>query len=73
MSDSKRLLKRHGQVVHVVEFRCPRCKRGLLLSQGEAISPKPGLVPLCGDCLKEGVRVVFERREFRSGPTDLYV
>jgi len=64
---------RAGQPIVAVELRCPRCKRGLLLSQGEATPPKPGLVPYCQDCLLEGNTVQMRRKEFRSGPTDLHV
>jgi hypothetical protein len=73
MSAPRRLLMRNAQVVKVVELRCPRCQRGLLLSEGEAIPPKPGQVPYCGDCLEGGERIQMVRREFRSGPTDLHV
>jgi len=63
---------RAGHVMRIVEFLCPRCRRRLLTSQAEATPPSSGLVPYCGDCLKQGERVVLTRREFRSGPPDLH-
>jgi hypothetical protein len=66
-------LRRHGKSVQVVEFRCPRCKRGLLLTKAEAQPPQPGLVPYCQDCLMEKCPVQMVRRAYRSGPTDLHV
>lgn len=68
-------LRRHrtGKPMKVVEMRCPRCKRGLLCSEGEATPPIPGQVPYCADCLKEKIQVVMERRVYRSGPIDLHV
>ncbi len=64
---------RAGSPMRIVELRCRRCARRLLLSQGEATPPQPNQVPYCGDCLKDGVRVILSRREFRSGPPDLRV
>ncbi len=73
MSRESRLLRRHGSVVHVYEVRCGRCKRGLLLSEGEAAPLKVGKVPFCGDCLKEGIKIQMRVRKFVSGPPDLHV
>jgi len=62
-----------GHPVRIVELLCPRCRRRLLTSAGEACGPSPRSVPLCGPCLAGGNRVVMMRREYRSGPPDLIV
>ena len=64
---------RAGQPMKVVELKCPRCKRGLLVSQGQATPPIPGYVPYCWHCQQEKVNVVIEAKPYRSGPTDLHV
>ena len=64
---------RAGRPMVVIEFSCRRCQRRLLTSQGEANPPKPGQVPWCGDCLKQGERIELTRRVYRSGPPDLIV
>lgn len=73
MSNSANVLRRRGQVTKVVEFRCPGCKRGLVLSELEATPPVPGQVPYCHDCLQAGRKVQMVRREYRSGPNGLHV
>jgi hypothetical protein len=72
-SANRRLMKRHGRVVHMVELRCPRCKRGKLLTRGEAAPLYLGHTPLCADCLAEGYRCPMRTREYSSGPIDLHV
>lgn len=62
-----------GRVYECVEFKCLRCKRGLLLSRAEAIPPPGQPVPLCAHCLQAGVRSVLRQRGFGSGPIDLHV
>jgi len=65
--------RKNGITIPVVEFSCKRCKRKLLTSRAEAQPPKPGLVPYCQDCLKEGQSVVMDRKEYSSGPINLIV
>ncbi len=64
---------RGGEPFECIEFKCPRCKRALLLNQYEAAHPPGQPVPLCGNCLAEGVRSVLTQRAYTSGPIDLRV
>lgn len=74
MSNSaNRRLKREGRTVPVYELRCPRCRRGKLLTQDEVAPMQKGLVPYCSDCLKEREVVQMRVTKFASGPPDLHV
>jgi hypothetical protein len=61
----------HGQPKEMILLMCPRCKRGIGLDPFEYKPPPGKPVPLCGQCLQDGERMVLQEYRYASGPVDL--